>query len=48
MTRQDIQKKIKAVMLEFKEARECPISSWLDNLTMKLEALHDLLELYHD
>lgn len=46
MTKQDIENEIKNVMDEFKEARQCPISSWLDNLSMKLEKLHELSMLY--
>lgn len=46
MTKQDIQKEIKKTMLEFKQARKCKISSWLDELTIKLNNLHNLLEIY--
>lgn len=46
MTQRDIELEIKAVMLEFKEARQLPISSWLDELTLKLDALYNLLDLY--
>lgn len=46
MTKHDIQNEIKKVMAEFKEARACSISSYLDELTEKLNALHNLLEFY--
>jgi hypothetical protein len=46
MTKQDIQNEIKSVKAQFKNARACSISSYLDELTEKLNALHNLLEFY--
>lgn len=46
MTKQDIQNEIKSVKAEFKNAKACSISSYLDELTEKLNALHNLLEFY--
>lgn len=44
MDKTQIKNEIKALMAELKEAKQTGISSWIDEVVLKLENLHLLLE----